>query len=93
MKIGHTLLSSASRRIRTRSLQAYLGHKNIQHTVKYTELAPVGSGISDTRSPLQDHGKPAVEPKSLADQWQGFFATVGLAHQEVALDRLVLAAR
>ena len=24
----------------TRSLQAYLGHKNIQHTVKYTELAP-----------------------------------------------------
>ena len=25
----------------TRSLQAYLGHKNIQHTVRYTELAPV----------------------------------------------------
>jgi integrase len=24
----------------TRSLQAYLGHKNLQHTVKYTELAP-----------------------------------------------------
>jgi type 1 fimbriae regulatory protein FimB/type 1 fimbriae regulatory protein FimE len=24
----------------TRALQAYLGHKNIQHTVKYTELAP-----------------------------------------------------
>jgi type 1 fimbriae regulatory protein FimB/type 1 fimbriae regulatory protein FimE len=24
----------------TRSLQSYLGHKNIQHTVKYTELAP-----------------------------------------------------
>jgi type 1 fimbriae regulatory protein FimB/type 1 fimbriae regulatory protein FimE len=23
----------------TRSLQAYLGHKNIQHTVRYTELA------------------------------------------------------
>jgi hypothetical protein len=22
----------------TRSLQAYLGHKNIQHTVRYTEL-------------------------------------------------------
>jgi type 1 fimbriae regulatory protein FimB/type 1 fimbriae regulatory protein FimE len=45
--------SSASRRIRiccgfalankghdTRALQAYLGHKNIQHTVRYTELAP-----------------------------------------------------
>src|SRR5262249_14010124 len=24
----------------TRSLQAYLGHKNIKHTVRYTELAP-----------------------------------------------------
>jgi integrase len=24
----------------TRSLQAYLGHRNIQHTVRYTELAP-----------------------------------------------------
>jgi Phage integrase family len=24
----------------TRSLQTYLGHKNIQHTVRYTELAP-----------------------------------------------------
>jgi hypothetical protein len=24
----------------TRALHAYLGHKNIQHTVRYTELAP-----------------------------------------------------
>jgi site-specific recombinase XerD len=24
----------------TRSLQAYLGHRHIQHTVRYTELAP-----------------------------------------------------
>jgi site-specific recombinase XerD len=24
----------------TRALQAYLGHKIIQHTVRYTELAP-----------------------------------------------------
>jgi site-specific recombinase XerD len=24
----------------TRSLQAYLGHKNIQHTVRYTDMAP-----------------------------------------------------
>jgi len=23
-----------------RALQAYLGHKNIQHTVRYTELSP-----------------------------------------------------
>jgi site-specific recombinase XerD len=24
-----------------RALQAYLGHKNIQHTVPYTELSPL----------------------------------------------------
>ena len=24
----------------TRALQAYLGHRNIQHAVRYTELAP-----------------------------------------------------
>jgi len=24
----------------TRALQRYLGHKNIQHTVRYTEIAP-----------------------------------------------------
>ena len=24
----------------TRSLQSYLGHKNIQHIVRYTELSP-----------------------------------------------------
>jgi integrase len=30
----------ANKGIDTRSLQAYLGHKNIQHTVRYTELSP-----------------------------------------------------
>ena len=31
----------------TRALQAWLGHRNIQHTVRYTELAPrTGSRIS-----------------------------------------------
>jgi integrase len=30
----------ANQGVDTRSLQAYLGHKNIQHTVRYTELAP-----------------------------------------------------
>ena len=30
----------ANKAVDTRSLQAYLGHKNIQHTVRYTELAP-----------------------------------------------------
>jgi integrase len=30
----------ANQGVDTRSLQQYLGHKNIQHTVRYTELAP-----------------------------------------------------
>jgi type 1 fimbriae regulatory protein FimB/type 1 fimbriae regulatory protein FimE len=30
----------ANQGVDTRSLQAYLGHKNIQHTVRYTELSP-----------------------------------------------------
>jgi hypothetical protein len=34
----------------TRALQAWLGHKNIQHTVRYTELAPIGSRISADRA-------------------------------------------
>jgi type 1 fimbriae regulatory protein FimB/type 1 fimbriae regulatory protein FimE len=34
---GFTL---ANRGHDTRALQAYLGHRNIQHTVRYTELAP-----------------------------------------------------
>jgi hypothetical protein len=29
-----------SRGVDTRTIQAYLGHKSIQHTVRYTELAP-----------------------------------------------------
>ena len=30
----------ANRDVDTRTIQNYLGHKNIQHTVRYTELAP-----------------------------------------------------
>ena len=30
----------------TRALQAYLGHRNIQHTVRYTSFRPIGSRIS-----------------------------------------------
>ena len=34
---GYTL---ANKGVDTRALQAFLGHKNIQHTVRYTELSP-----------------------------------------------------
>jgi site-specific recombinase XerD len=30
----------ASRGVDTRAIQAYFGHKNIQHTVRYTQLDP-----------------------------------------------------
>ena len=30
----------ANKAVDTRTLQAYLGHRSIQHTVRYTELAP-----------------------------------------------------
>jgi len=26
--------------VHTRTIQAYLGHRNIEHTVRYTQLAP-----------------------------------------------------
>jgi site-specific recombinase XerD len=32
---------SIVKRTVTRALQAYLGHRNIQHTVRYTELSPM----------------------------------------------------
>ena len=34
----------------TRALQAWLGHRNIQHTVRYTELAPIDLRISGGNS-------------------------------------------
>jgi hypothetical protein len=33
-------LGSSCQDVDTRSLQHYLGHKNIQHTVRYSELSP-----------------------------------------------------
>ena len=41
----------------TRALQAYLGHRNIQHTVRYTELSPEGSRtFGDDVEQLADPG-------------------------------------
>jgi hypothetical protein len=41
----------------TRALQHYLGHKNIQHTVRYTELAVDGSQPAVTAS---QHWRPVM---------------------------------
>ena len=43
----------ANQGVDTRSLQHYLGHKNIQHTVRYTELTPIGSAISGRTNPTE----------------------------------------
>jgi site-specific recombinase XerD len=40
---GYTLANTGHD---TRALQAYLGHRNIQHTVRYTELSPMRVKIS-----------------------------------------------
>src|SRR5215467_10681936 len=40
MAIHRRTLALANAGHDTRALQAWLGHKNIQHTVRYTELAP-----------------------------------------------------
>jgi site-specific recombinase XerD len=37
---GQRVYALANKGHDTRALQAYLGHKNIQHTVRYTESSP-----------------------------------------------------
>ena len=54
----------------TRSLQAYLGHKNIQHTVCYTELAPdrfkASGGETRRFRPFQSPSSRGASPVSAA---------------------------
>jgi site-specific recombinase XerD len=39
--LGHSCgYKLANDGVDTRTIQSYLGHKSIQHTVRYTELAP-----------------------------------------------------
>ena len=42
----------------TRALQAWLGHKNIQHTVRYTELAHLRTSGDNRRSLQHVEGPP-----------------------------------
>jgi hypothetical protein len=45
----------------TRALQAYLGHRNIQHTVSYSELAPtrfrISGGVDGSLTSEGSHGQ------------------------------------
>ena len=43
----------------TRTLQAYLGHRNIQHTVRYTELSP--TQFKNFSAACKQHGEGARE--------------------------------
>jgi len=52
----------------TRSLQQYLGHKNIQHTVKYTELAPTRFK-GWWKSPLLRHRKHQARSMAALSAW------------------------
>jgi hypothetical protein len=41
----------------TRPIQLYPGHKNIQHTVRYTELGPAGSQVFGRTSYFKAPGR------------------------------------
>ena len=53
----------------TRALQAYLGHRNIQHTVRYTRPSP---GVSGWRTPQRQAwsaGKLMPNTRLLREEW------------------------
>jgi hypothetical protein len=58
----------------TRALQHYLGHKNIQHTVKYTDMAPNLAIREDALGP--EHPDTATALNNLANLFrdQGDYA-------------------
>jgi integrase len=58
----------------TRTLQAYLGHRNIQHTVRYTELSPTASRTSGAT----DADCPNSAKKVVGNRAEGFRTAFGL---------------
>ena len=50
----------------TRALQAYLGHRNIQHTVRYTELSP--EPLQGFLARVITHDRPAEVPLDLVEK-------------------------
>jgi hypothetical protein len=53
----------------TRALQHYLGHKNIQHTVRYTELSPSQWPAWIAASPLStEFARPAIDLETCLTQ-------------------------
>jgi len=61
----------ANKRNDTRALQAYLGHRNIQHTVRYTELAPdrtgSSSGVAPSRAEARLNVAETAKTKGLSE--------------------------
>jgi hypothetical protein len=58
---GYTLANAGKD---TRSIQAYLGHKDIRHTVRYTELSPTRSRTSSPTDRLIKSGTSKQERKA-----------------------------
>jgi hypothetical protein len=60
----------ANARHDTRALQAWLGHKNIQHTVRYTSWRRIGSRTSGARrnTPLPQSPCTTRSPRGCAHQ-------------------------
>ena len=60
----------------TRAIQHYLGHRNIEHTTRYTELQPTASGLFGPT----DHRDPDDENclSGQAETSDGIFGGLGL---------------
>ena len=55
----------------TRALQAYLGHRNIQHTVRYTELSPGVQGFLEMTIRLAGRQETADANRTLQQSERG----------------------
>ena len=81
----------ANKGVDTRSIQAYLGHRNIQHTVRYTELR--ADAVQRVLGRLDQRPRPSTEPKAeggaprasvlcrLSSAWGGKFLTQSREHR------------
>jgi hypothetical protein len=69
----------------TRALQAWLGHKNIQHTVRYTELAPE-TPIKLIAAYVVEKGKPLTSAIVVHSKVAALVQAVRVAARSVAVE-------